>query len=81
MHLGTMVGETGVLSAAAELFGRCVPGFECLDGKGQNAFLLEVDILEDRSDHPEPPTTGLGLRVKAERVHEHEVGRPRRFSH
>ncbi len=81
VHLGTMVGETGVLSAAAELFGRCVPGFDCLDGKGQNAFLLEVDILSDRSDHPEPSRPGLGFEVKAERVHQHQVGQTRRFSH
>ncbi|MBC8072102.1 MAG: hypothetical protein IAG13_27525, partial [Deltaproteobacteria bacterium] len=46
VSLGTMVGETGVLSRASELFGRCVPGFDHLDGKGQNAFLLAEDILD-----------------------------------
>lgn len=45
VHLGTLVGESGVLSRVAEVFGRCVPGFACLDGKGQNRFLLEEDVL------------------------------------
>lgn len=49
VSLGTMVGETGVLSRASELFGRCVPGFDYLDGKGQNAFLLARDVLQ--ADH------------------------------
>lgn len=79
VHLGTMVGETGVLSAAAEIFGRCIDGFECLDGKGQNAFLLEVDILEDRSDHS-AAAPGLGIRVSTERVEAHQVGPHRRFT-
>jgi L-alanine-DL-glutamate epimerase-like enolase superfamily enzyme len=79
VHLGTMVGESGVLSTAAEVFGRCVEGFECLDGKGQNAFLLEVDILEDRSDHSFESAPGLGLRVAATRVREHQIDRTRRF--
>ena len=45
VSLGTMVGETGVLSRASEVFGRCVPGFDCLDGKGQNRHLLAEDVL------------------------------------
>lgn len=52
VSLGTMVGETGVLSRASELFGRCVPGFDYLDGKGQNAFLLARDVLQ--TDHRAP---------------------------
>ena len=56
LHLGTMVGETGVLSRASEVFGRCESGFDCLDGKGQNAFLLEVDILGESGHHRGQPT-------------------------
>ncbi len=69
VHLGTMVGETGVLSSAAELFGRCTTGFECLDGKGQNAFLLEVDILRD-SGHTafDPNAPGLGTEIEIGRI-------------
>jgi hypothetical protein len=59
-----------VLSAASEVFGRCVPGFECLDGKGQNAFLLEVDILDESSEHPA---------VAQARVQDHQVGATRRL--
>jgi len=33
-HLGTLVGETGILSRASEIFGSCVEGFACLEGKG-----------------------------------------------
>lgn len=44
-HLGALVGETGILSAAAELFGRAVPVFDCLEGKGQNKFLLAEDVV------------------------------------
>jgi len=82
VHLGTMVGESGVLSRASEIFGRCVAGFSCLDGKGQNAFLLEVDILDDSSDHPLEPTVapGLGLQVSDVRLQDHQVGETLRFS-
>jgi muconate cycloisomerase len=52
--LGTMVGETGVLSRASERFGRCVPGFDYLDGKGQNAFLLARDVLQAEHSAPQP---------------------------
>lgn len=76
IHLGTMVGETGVLSRAGELFGHSIAGFECLDGKGQNAFLLEVDIVDESSQHDFAPdaTTGLGVRIHAERLAAHQVG-------
>ncbi|MCR9160303.1 MAG: mandelate racemase/muconate lactonizing enzyme family protein [Nannocystaceae bacterium] len=92
LHLGTMVGETGVLSRASEIFGRCEPGFDCLDGKGQNAFLLEVDILGESSHHRAQPNdvpdeggdtpaepAGLGIHVDHERVHAHRVGDVQRF--
>jgi L-alanine-DL-glutamate epimerase-like enolase superfamily enzyme len=81
VHLGTMVGETGILGRASEVFGRCVPGFTCLDGKGQSAFLLEVDIVEEFGDHSsDVEAPGLGVRVSAERLKTYTVGEPRRFS-
>lgn len=72
VHLGTMVGESGVLSRAAIVFGRCISGFACLDGKGQNAFLLGADVVD-----PEPPLEagpehpGLGVKVDLHRVRAH----------
>lgn len=70
-HLGTLVGETGILTRVAEMFGRHVPGFDWLDGKAQNALLLEDDVLDDPRDAVRAPTsgTGLGVRVSIERVH------------
>ena len=92
LHLGTMVGETGVLSRASEVFGRCEPGFDCLDGKGQNAFLLEVDILTESSHHrgqsdgstrdqgdASGAAPGLGVRVDDQRIERHRVGDVQRF--
>jgi muconate cycloisomerase len=57
-QLGTLVGETGILSRAAEIFGRRVEGFEFLEGKGQNKLLLVKDIVE-----PVPPREGLGVAI------------------
>ena len=92
IHLGTMVGETGVLSRASEVFGRCEAGFACLDGKGQNAFLLEVDILGEsshhraRSDGPKvgsndgpDSSPGLGVHLDEQRIEEYRVGDILRF--
>src|SRR5262249_6043963 len=61
-QLGTLVGETGILSRAAEIFGERVGGFDFLDGRRQNRQLLVQDIVEDTamtgaSGH------GLGLAV------------------
>lgn len=68
VSLGTMVGETGVLSRASEVFGRCVPGFDCLDGKGQNRHLLAEDILLADAESPGDDAPGLGVRVDLDRV-------------
>jgi muconate cycloisomerase len=81
VNLGTMVGETGILSRAGEIFGRCEPGFACLDGRGQNRFLLEVDILDESSDHLgsfERP--GLGIAVSEDRLASLQVNEPRTFT-
>jgi L-Ala-D/L-Glu epimerase len=62
-QLGTLVGETGILSRAAEIFGRRVPGFDFLEGKGQNRRLLLQDIVEETSEDS-MPTEGLGITLK-----------------
>jgi L-alanine-DL-glutamate epimerase-like enolase superfamily enzyme len=86
LHLGTLVGESGVLSRVAEVFGRCVAGvagFACLDGKGQNRFLLEEDILRAPTDDADNPAVaapldapGLGVDVDPEAIARHRLGEP-----
>ena len=81
VHLGTMVGETGVLSRASEVFGRCIPGFACLDGKGQNRFLLEVDIVQESGQHPVGLSTpGLGVSLAMEHLKRYQVGETRKIT-
>jgi len=66
IHLGTLVGETGILSRAAEVFGRCQPGLDCLDGKGQNLWLLAHDVLRTPTAGESAPSLdahGLGIEV------------------
>ncbi len=68
-HLGTLVGETGILSRATEIFGCHVNGFECLEGKGMNRSLLVEDIIEPRQgDRTSCPGEGLGIRAAADRL-------------
>jgi muconate cycloisomerase len=74
-QLGTLVGETGILTRAAEIFGRFVPGFDCLDGKRQNEALLREDILDDPREARTAPAAaaGLGVRVSPARIRAHLV--------
>jgi muconate cycloisomerase len=69
-QLGTLVGETGILTRVAEVFGRHVSGFDWLDGKAQNTSLLEEDVLDDPRDAVRAPlsASGLGVGVSIERV-------------
>lgn len=87
VHLGTLVGESGVLSRVAEVFGRSVPGFACLDGKGQNRRFLEEDVLRAPSDAAQNPAHnpaieaplaahGLGVDVDPEVIARHRLGEP-----
>jgi muconate cycloisomerase len=73
VHLGTLVGETGILTRAAEIFGRAIPEFACLDGKGQNEFLLTEDLLEDprSAQTADPFAPGLGVDVSRDRLAAH----------
>ena len=61
-QMGTLVGETGILSQAAEIFGRRVEGFEFLEGKLQNKRLLVQDIVEEQQAEGSTPT-GLGITI------------------
>ncbi len=80
-HLGSLVGQTGILCRASEVFGRFVSAFDCLEGKGQNEFLLSEDLL----DHPSEARTadlatpGLGVRVSPARLVRLGSAEPNRF--
>ena len=64
-NFGTLVGETAILSRAGELFGRFVPGFACMDGRGQNDFLLERDLISQPKtvQTADPRLPGLGIEM------------------
>jgi muconate cycloisomerase len=81
-NLGTMVGETGILTRAAEVFGRLVPGLECLDGKAQNELLLEDDVLEDprSAQSAKLDAPGLGVKVLEEKIARHRSRPPVQFA-
>jgi len=64
-QLGTLVGETGILSRASEIFGERVEGFNFLEGKRQNQQLLVQDIVEDSGAQG---MHGLGITVAEERL-------------
>lgn len=64
-QLGTLVGETGILSRASEIFGERVEGFRFLEGKRQNLRLLVQDIVEDPRAHG---NYGLGITIAEERL-------------
>jgi muconate cycloisomerase len=73
VHLGTMVGETGVLTRATEIFATRVAGFACLDGKGQNLHLSADDVATPRAKPFETPpdAPGLGVSVAPEKLREY----------
>jgi len=64
-QLGTLVGETGILSRAAEIFGGRVEGFRFLEGKQQNRRLLIEDIVDEAGA---PGMYGLGIAIAQERL-------------
>jgi L-Ala-D/L-Glu epimerase len=80
-QLGTLVGETGILSRAAEIFGSRMGCFEYLEGKGQNRRLLVQDILEP------PPSSadvtrhnrGLDIKVASDRLGQWGISSPTVF--
>jgi len=80
-HLGALVGQTGILCRASEVFGRFVPGFVCLEGKGQNEFLLEADLLDQPADarQADPFAPGLGVRASDARLARYRMGEPLQF--
>lgn len=76
-HLGTLVGETGILSRAAEVFGHRVQGFACLEGKGQSMSFLEEDVVEPWTSATVEILTGLGVGVCFDRLAKFAVEHPR----
>jgi muconate cycloisomerase len=64
-QLGTLVGETGILSQAAEILGQRIEGFTFLEGKQQNRRLLVEDIVENTGAHGK---YGLGITIAEERL-------------
>jgi L-alanine-DL-glutamate epimerase-like enolase superfamily enzyme len=60
-QLGTLVGETGILMRAAEIFGQRAAEFEFLEGKSQNRELLVDDLILSQQ---EGETYALGLSIK-----------------
>jgi muconate cycloisomerase len=66
-QLGTLVGETGILARAAEIFAERVPGFAFLDGKDQNRHLLLQDIVQ-HGGVAMPASSGLGLLIAYENL-------------
>jgi muconate cycloisomerase len=71
LHLGALVGETSILGRAAEIFGRHVAGFSCLEGKGQSRFLLEGDVAVEV-----PGAPGLGIELSDDGLRRYEHASP-----
>jgi L-alanine-DL-glutamate epimerase-like enolase superfamily enzyme len=61
-QLGTLVGETGILSRASEIFAERVSGFKFLEGKRHHRQLLQQDIVEEACKAGES-VCGLGIQV------------------
>jgi L-Ala-D/L-Glu epimerase len=75
-QLGTLVGETGILSRASETFGRRVPGFHFLEGQEQNKALLLQDIVELPAPQPDTATKGLGVVIASRELDHFAVSPP-----
>jgi len=77
-QLGALVGETGILSRAAEIFGRRVPGFDFLEGKRQNKTLLLQDIVEI-STPEDAAAKGLGVVIGSKDLDQFAASAPTVF--
>jgi L-Ala-D/L-Glu epimerase len=75
-RLGTLVGETGILSRAGEIFGGRVEGFASLEGKQQNKTLLLQDIVEVPAPGESNSTKGLGLVIASKYLDQFAVSSP-----
>ena len=58
-----------MLTRATELFGRHVSGFACLEGKGQNTFLLQGDIATGSDGD-----LGLGIEINPDGLQRYQKG-------
>jgi L-Ala-D/L-Glu epimerase / N-acetyl-D-glutamate racemase len=77
-EFGTLVGETGILSQAAEIFVRRVPGFDFLEGHRQNKALLLEDIVEVPPEQ-NALTKGLGILIGSKHLDQWAVSPPTVF--
>lgn len=66
-QLGTLVGESGILSRASEIFGERVAGFEFLEGKGQSRHLLVEDVVETTKEE-QTNNHGLGVTISLKNI-------------
>jgi L-Ala-D/L-Glu epimerase len=78
-QLGTLVGETGVLSRAAEIFGRRFSVFEFLEGKRQYKHLLIEDVVKNSVPKVDETPSGLGLEIASEQLEKWKVSPPAVF--
>jgi muconate cycloisomerase len=79
-QLGTLVGETGILSRAAEIFGSRMGCFEYLEGKGQNRSLLIQDIVDPLPfDDAIRDGQGLNISVASDRLARWSISSPTIF--
>jgi L-alanine-DL-glutamate epimerase-like enolase superfamily enzyme len=70
-HLGTLVGETGILMRAAEILGQRVSGFDFLEGRDQNKRLLAKDVVCSVAN-----SSGLGVQLWSSTISEWSVSDP-----
>jgi muconate cycloisomerase len=74
--LGCLVGETGILSRAAEILSRHIEGLEFIEGKHQNKRLLVEDIVESAFAES---AVGLGIRISPGSFERWNVSAPNIF--
>lgn len=78
-QLGTLVGETGILSRVAETFGQRAGDFEFLEGKGQNKKLLKHDVVEIQAKSS-GPLHGYGIALNDSALAALQMSRPAVFA-
>jgi muconate cycloisomerase len=77
-QLGTLVGETGVLLRAAEIFSRRIKGFEFFEGRNQREHLLMEDLVEPFTNS-ERTADGLGVALSRSKLTRWMVSEPKSF--
>jgi muconate cycloisomerase len=77
--LGCLVGESGILSRAAEIFSRHIEGLEFIEGKHQNKHLLVEDIIDSAFEKSAVDINGLGIRLSLGSLERWTVSAPKIF--